>query len=119
MKIGVGNERAGTGSCPVVSKAGVKRTLTSGGLSGIINASRPPERVSGGRRFTKEEILSMSLLENLMGHTLIAPDDTWGLLGVMCVSVALAIALPYLKQQWPTIYRRLSYRQAAARKGDN
>ena len=31
--------------------------------------------------------------------------------------VVLAISLPYLKQQWPTIYRRLSYRQAAARKG--
>ena len=38
---------------------------------------------------------------------------------VSSVIVALAIALPYLKQQWPTIYRRLSYRQAAARKGDN
>ena len=38
---------------------------------------------------------------------------------VFSVIVALAIALPYLKQQWPTIYRRLSYRQAAARKGDN
>ncbi len=36
---------------------------------------------------------------------------------VSSVIVALAIALPYLKQQWPTIYRRLSYRQAAARKG--
>ena len=99
MKIGVGNERAGTGGRPVVSEAGVKRTLTSGGLSGIINASRPPERVSGGRRFTKEEILSMSLLENLMGHTLIAPDDTWGLLGVMCVSVALSIFLEQ-KYKW-------------------
>lgn len=38
---------------------------------------------------------------------------------VSSVIVALAIALPYLKQQWPTIYRRLSYRQATARKGDN
>ena len=38
---------------------------------------------------------------------------------VSSVIVALAIALPYLKQQWPTIYRRLSYRQAAAQKGDN
>ena len=35
----------------------------------------------------------MSLMENLLGHTLIGPDDTWGLLGVMCVSVALAIFL--------------------------
>lgn len=31
--------------------------------------------------------------------------------------VALAIALPYLKEQWPTISRRLSYRKAAAGKG--
>lgn len=37
---------------------------------------------------------------------------------VSSVIVALAIALPYLKQQWPVIYRRLSYRQAAARKGE-
>ena len=36
---------------------------------------------------------------------------------VSSVIVALAIALPYLKQQWPIIYRRLSYRQAAAGKG--
>ena len=38
---------------------------------------------------------------------------------VSSVIVALAIALPYLKQQWPTIYRRLSYRQAAARRGES
>lgn len=38
---------------------------------------------------------------------------------VSSVIVALAIALPYLKQQWPVIYRRLSYRQAAARKGNH
>lgn len=37
---------------------------------------------------------------------------------VSSVIVALAIAGPYLKQQWPAIYRRLSYRQAAARKGN-
>lgn len=37
---------------------------------------------------------------------------------VSSVIVALAIAGPYLKQQWPTIYRRLSYRQAAARRGN-
>lgn len=41
----------------------------------------------------------MSLLENLLGHTLIQPDDTWGLLGVMCISVALAIHLEQ-KYQW-------------------
>lgn len=35
----------------------------------------------------------MSLLENLLGHTLIGPEDTWGLLGAMCLSVALAIFL--------------------------
>lgn len=38
---------------------------------------------------------------------------------VSSVIVALAIALPYLKQQWPTIYRRLSYKQAAARRGES
>lgn len=41
----------------------------------------------------------MSLMENLLGRTLIQPDDTWGLLGVMCVSVALAIFLEQ-KYQW-------------------
>lgn len=41
----------------------------------------------------------MSLMENLLGHTLIGPDDTWGLLGVMCVSVALAIFLEQ-KYKW-------------------
>ena len=39
----------------------------------------------------------MSLIENLLGHTLIQADDTWGLLGVMCISVALAI---YLEQKY-------------------
>lgn len=39
----------------------------------------------------------MSLLENLTGHTLIQGDDTWGLLGVLCLSVALAI---YLEQRY-------------------
>ena len=41
----------------------------------------------------------MTLLEKLMGHTLIQTDDTWGLLGVMCVSVALAIWLEQ-KYNW-------------------
>ena len=41
----------------------------------------------------------MSLMENLLGHTLIAADDTWGLLGVMCLSVALAIFLEQ-KYRW-------------------
>ena len=38
---------------------------------------------------------------------------------VSSVIVALAFALPYLKQQWPIIYRRLSYKQAAARRGES
>ena len=38
---------------------------------------------------------------------------------VSSVIVALAIALPYLKQQWPVISRRLSYRKAAAERGGN
>lgn len=37
---------------------------------------------------------------------------------VSSVIVALAISIPYLKANWPTIYRRLSYRRAAARGGD-
>lgn len=41
----------------------------------------------------------MSLFENLLGHTLIGPDDTWGLLGVMCVSVAFSIILEQ-KYKW-------------------
>ncbi|MCI9352939.1 MAG: ABC transporter permease [Lawsonibacter sp.] len=36
---------------------------------------------------------------------------------ISAVIVALAIALPYLKQQWPTIRRRLSYKRAAVAKG--
>ena len=36
---------------------------------------------------------------------------------VSSVIVALAIALPYLKEQWPTISRRLSYKKAAAVRG--
>jgi len=36
---------------------------------------------------------------------------------VSSVIVALAIALPYLKQQWPIISRRLSYKEAGAAKG--
>lgn len=39
----------------------------------------------------------MSLIENMLGRTLILPDDTWGLLGVMCASVALSI---YLEQKY-------------------
>lgn len=41
----------------------------------------------------------MTIIENLIGHTLVQPDDAWGLLGVMCVSVALAIALEQ-KYRW-------------------
>ena len=39
------------------------------------------------------------LFETLLGHTLIAADDTWGLLGVMCISVALSIWLEQ-KYNW-------------------
>ena len=39
------------------------------------------------------------LFEALLGHTLIAADDTWGLLGVMCISVALSIWLEQ-KYRW-------------------
>ena len=35
----------------------------------------------------------MTLFENMLGHTLIQADNTWGLMGVMCVSVALSIWL--------------------------
>ena len=38
---------------------------------------------------------------------------------VSSIIVALAIALPYLKQQWPMIRRRLFYRPAFAGKGGN
>lgn len=38
---------------------------------------------------------------------------------VSSVIVALAISLPYLKQKWPTIRRRLAYRVTAAGKGGN
>jgi len=41
----------------------------------------------------------MTILENLLGRTLIQADDTWGLLGVMCVSVALSIHLEQ-KYRW-------------------
>ncbi len=37
---------------------------------------------------------------------------------VSSVIVALAIALPYLKEQWPTISRRLSYQKAESRGGN-
>ncbi len=39
------------------------------------------------------------LFEALIGRTLIAADDTWGLLGVMCISVALSIWLEQ-KYRW-------------------
>ena len=39
------------------------------------------------------------LFEMWLGHPLIQADNVWGLLGVMCVSVALAIALEQ-KYQW-------------------
>ena len=39
------------------------------------------------------------LFEALIGHTLIAADDTWGLLGAMCISVALSIWLEQ-KYRW-------------------
>ncbi|NBI68350.1 ABC transporter permease [Pseudoflavonifractor sp. 60] len=38
---------------------------------------------------------------------------------VSSVIVALAISVPYLKQQWPTIRRRLFYKKAAAVRGGN
>lgn len=41
----------------------------------------------------------MTILETLLGRTLIQADDTWGLLGVMCVSVALSIHLEQ-KYRW-------------------
>ncbi len=41
----------------------------------------------------------MTILENLLGRTLILADNTWGLLGVMCVSVALSIHLEQ-KYRW-------------------
>ena len=37
------------------------------------------------------------LFESILGHTLITADDTWGLLGVMVISVFLAI---YLEQKY-------------------
>ena len=41
----------------------------------------------------------MTLFENLLGHPLIQADNTWGLMGVMCVSVALSIWLEQ-KYNW-------------------
>ena len=41
----------------------------------------------------------MTLFENLFGHTLIAADNIWGLMGVMCIGVALSIHLEQ-KYQW-------------------
>ncbi|MDE7244522.1 MAG: DUF819 family protein [Oscillospiraceae bacterium] len=41
----------------------------------------------------------MTPLEKLLGHTLLQPGDTFGLLAAMCVSVALAIWLEQ-KYQW-------------------
>ena len=47
------------------------------------------------------------LFETLLGHTLIAADDTWGLLGVMCISVALSIWLEQ-KYNWASKVSALS-----------
>lgn len=41
----------------------------------------------------------MTLLEKLIGTTLITADNTWGLLGVMCIAVALSIWLEQ-KYNW-------------------
>ena len=45
----------------------------------------------------KSNILSgenfMTLMESLIGTTLITTDNTWGLLGIMCITVALSIWL--------------------------
>ena len=35
----------------------------------------------------------MTLFEKLLGHTLITADNIWGLMGVMCIGVALSIFL--------------------------
>ena len=35
----------------------------------------------------------MTLMESLFGTTLITADNTWGLLGIMCMTVALSIWL--------------------------
>ena len=39
------------------------------------------------------------IFEALLGHPLIQADNTWGLMGVMCLSVALSIWLEQ-KYQW-------------------
>lgn len=41
----------------------------------------------------------MTLMEKLLGHTLLQGTDTWGLLAVMCLSVALSIWLEQ-KYKW-------------------
>ena len=41
----------------------------------------------------------MTLFEKLLGHTLITADNIWGLMGVMCIGVALSIFLEQ-KYQW-------------------
>ena len=41
----------------------------------------------------------MTLFEKWFGHTLISPDNTWGLLGVMCLAVAFSIWLEQ-KYKW-------------------
>lgn len=41
----------------------------------------------------------MTLCEQLLGHTLLQPDDRWGLLTIMCVSVALSVGLEQ-KYRW-------------------
>lgn len=45
------------------------------------------------------EEIDMTLFENWLGTTLIQPDNTWGLLAVMCLSVAFSIWLEQ-KYQW-------------------
>lgn len=41
----------------------------------------------------------MTLFENLLGHTLIAADNVWGLMGVMCIGVALSGSVKYFSQK--------------------
>lgn len=56
----------------------------------------------------------MTLFENLLGHTLIAADNVWGLMGVMCIGVALSIHLEQ-KYQWAS---KVSGRHNRADNGD-
>ncbi len=43
----------------------------------------------------------MTLFEKLLGHTLITADNIWGLMGVMCIGVALSI---FLEQKYHWAY---------------